>query len=81
MRGYIMNNKFIISFSSIIAIVILFSVYEISVYMLEEKRLEALSNAISEASSKGVNPLAVRCAFVDQDDTICIVYASKNREI
>ena len=38
-----------------------------------------MSEAVKEASNKGINPIATRCAFADPNDTICIVYAAKSQ--
>jgi hypothetical protein len=73
-----MNYNFI---SCIVVVALVIMTCSVSFSILEEKRLEALSNALSEASIKGINPIAVRCAFAKSADTICIVYASKNRDI
>lgn len=45
----------------------------------ELKKVVAMSEAVKEASNKGINPIATRCAFADPNDTICIVYAAKSQ--
>jgi len=37
---------------------------------------KAIEKNIENAIVKGIDPLAVRCAYARRDDTICIVYAS-----
>jgi hypothetical protein len=46
--------------------------------MYEEKKVEIISTDIQMAISKGVDPLAVRCAYVNYSDSICLVYAAQN---
>ena len=45
--------------------------------IIEEKRIVALSQSIESATARGIDPVAVRCAYASTNDTICIVYASK----
>lgn len=51
----------------------------ISTGTTELKKVVAMSEAVKEASNKGINPIATRCAFADPNDTICIVYAAKSQ--
>jgi len=46
--------------------------------MYEDKKVEIISADIQMAMSKGVDPLAVRCAYVSYSDSICLVYAAQN---
>jgi hypothetical protein len=45
--------------------------------IIEDKRIVALSQSIESATARGIDPVAVRCAYASTNDTICIVYASK----
>lgn len=65
-------------FSTIVSIAIVAITYIVSSGMVEHKKVLAMSQAVSEASNKGINPIAVRCAFAKSEDNICIVYAAKN---
>ena len=49
----------------------------VSYNIIEEKRIAALSSSIETATARGIDPVAVRCAYATTNDTICIVYASK----
>ena len=49
----------------------------VSYNIIEEKRIAALSQSIETATARGIDPVAVRCAYASTNDTICIVYASK----
>ena len=46
--------------------------------VLEGKRLQSLQASLESATARGINPIAVRCAYAKSDDTICVVYASKS---
>ena len=67
--------------SGIIAVTMILITYIVSSGIVEHKKVLAMSQAVSEASSKGINPIAVRCAFAKSEDNICIVYAAKNPTI
>lgn len=45
---------------------------------LEQRRTESLEKSIEVATQRGIDPVAVRCAYADKNDTICVVYASKS---
>jgi hypothetical protein len=64
-------------FTIMVSITLIAITYIISYGTTEHKKVVAMSQAVSEASSKGINPIATRCAFAQPNDTICIVYAAK----
>lgn len=68
-------------FSTIVSIAIVAITYIISAGIVEHKKVLAMSQAVTEAADKGINPIAVRCAFAKSEDNICIVYAAKNPTI
>lgn len=68
-------------FSAIVAVTIVVVTYIVSTGITEHKKVLAMSQAVSEAAVKGINPLAVRCAFAKSEDNICIVYAAKNPQL
>ena len=68
-------------FTSIIAVTLVLITYIVSSGIVEHKKVLAMSQAVTEASNKGINPIAVRCAFAKSEDNICIVYAAKNPTI
>jgi hypothetical protein len=64
------DNVFIISF--VIAFIVLIG--SITYYSVME--LNKIESNVQSALEKGIDPLAVRCAYATQTDTICIAYAS-----
>jgi len=68
-------------FSMTVATTAIAITYIVSTGITEHKKVLAMSQAVTEASNKGINPLAIRCAFADSEDNICIVYAAKNPQL
>ena len=56
------------------AIVFITAIISITVYNVNDRAL--MSKNIDAAIAKGVDPVAVRCSFVQQTDTICVAYAA-----
>ena len=63
---------------SIIAVTLIAIAAVLSHSILEDKRLQALQSSLENSTSKGISPIAVRCAYAKSDGTICVVYASKS---
>lgn len=40
------------------------------------QRDQAMKSNIESAIVKGIDPLAIRCAYVNNQDSICMVYAA-----
>jgi hypothetical protein len=56
------------------AIVFVTAIVSVTVYYVNDRAL--MSKNIDAAIAKGVDPVAVRCSFVQQTDTICVAYAA-----
>jgi hypothetical protein len=67
--------------SVVVSVAIVSVTYIVSHGITEHKKVLAMSQAVSEAAEKGINPIAVRCAFAKSEDNICIVYAAKNPQL
>ena len=61
----------------IIAVTLVIISAFVSFNTLEDKRLTSLEKSLETASARGINPVAVRCAYASSNDNICIVYAAK----
>jgi hypothetical protein len=61
----------------LIAVVIICISTLVSVCIMYDKKNTAISNAIEIAVQKGIDPVAVRCAFAAESDNICIVYTQR----
>jgi hypothetical protein len=55
-------------------IVVLSAIFGCTHYYTNQSKI--MADTIAAASAKGVDPLAVRCSFASNQDTICLVYAS-----
>ena len=65
------ENAFIFTvFGTIISVVLAVTFYQYNQLKVMEKNVET-------AVAKGIDPLAVRCAYANQTDVICVAYASK----
>ena len=70
----IMKHEYIVT---VIAVTLVLIAGFVSYINLEDKRLASLEKSLETASARGINPVAVRCAFASSNDNICIVYAAK----
>jgi hypothetical protein len=61
-----------------IAAIAISAIIGLTIYNVNDRIL--MSKNIDSAISKGVDPVAVRCAFVTQTDTICVAYAASGKK-
>lgn len=64
-------------FTIAIAIVIMTLISSVTFYNYSE--LKSLERNVESAIVKGIDPVAVRCAYAKQTDTICIAYGTAVR--
>jgi hypothetical protein len=66
--------------SAVIAgtIVIVSAIIGVVVYNVNDRIL--MSKNIDNAIAKGMDPLAVRCSYVTNTDTICVAHAASNKK-
>lgn len=64
----------LISIFTVLCISIITLIASITFYNYSE--LKTIETNISSALEKGIDPLAVRCAYTHSQDNICLVYAS-----
>jgi hypothetical protein len=69
-----MENKNTIAFAISILVGVVAVVSSLTYYHI--KRDEAIKSNIESAIVKGIDPVAVRCAYSDQRDVICVAYAA-----
>lgn len=69
-----MNYQYI---STVIAVTLVIISGFVAYNNYNEKQLASLEKSLENATSRGINPLAVRCAYASSTDNICIVYAAK----
>jgi large-conductance mechanosensitive channel len=73
-KDFIMNDN-VLTVS--IALVILTMIGAVTFYQYSE--LKSLERNVESAIVKGIDPVAVRCAYAKQTDTICIAYGTAVR--
>jgi hypothetical protein len=73
LKGFVMNdNVFTISF--LIAIVSLIG----SVTFYKYNELKSVERNVESAIVKGIDPVAVRCAYASERDVVCVAYAASH---
>ena len=55
-------------------IIVLSAIFGCAYYFINQSKI--MADTIAAASAKGVDPLAVRCSFASNQDTICLIYAA-----
>ena len=73
-KDFIMNDN-VLTVS--IALVVLSMIGAVTFYQYSE--LKSLERNVESAIVKGIDPVAVRCAYAKQTDTICIAYGTAVR--
>ena len=61
-------------FTLIIAVIVIVLISEVTYY--EYSEMKSLERNVESAIAKGIDPVAVRCAYANKSDTICIAYAA-----
>lgn len=62
-----------------LSLVIAVAVYVFGTAYVQTKKQEQMSNDIRMAAEKGIDPMAIRCAYAESSDTICLIYTSHKR--
>ena len=76
LKEFVMNDKvFIISVLLGVMTLIL------SVTYYQYHQLEAMKSNIESAIVKGIDPIAVRCAYAQSNDVVCVAYASSHGSV
>lgn len=71
LKEFVMNDKvFIIS----VLIGVMTMILSVTYYQYHQ--LEAMKSNIESAIVKGIDPIAVRCAYAQSNDVVCVAYAS-----
>jgi hypothetical protein len=65
-----------ITFASIVVLISATLIASVTYYNI--KRDEALKSSIESAIVKGIDPMAVRCAY-GASDSVCLVYAATKK--
>ena len=72
-----MNNITLIRYATVVIVIaILTGTWLIS----ERQKAKLMSSDIQLAIQKGVDPLVVRCAYAQHNDSICLVYSTLGKQ-
>ena len=58
------------------ALVLITAIGSIGYYNIQDRTL--MASNIESAIAKGVDPLSVRCSYVNGSDTVCVAYAASH---
>ena len=73
-----MDNKDKITLMICITLVIITIVGSVAYFNINDRKL--MSTNITDAVSKGMDPLSVRCSYSTSTDTVCIAYAASGKK-
>jgi len=74
LKGIIMNDRvFTVCFT--LAIISLIS----AVTFYQYQQLKSIQSNVESAIVKGIDPIAVRCAYANERDVVCVAYGSAHQ--
>lgn len=73
LKEFIMSDRVFV-ISVLIGVIALIS----SVTFYQYNQLHAMQSNIESAIVKGIDPIAVRCAYASERDVVCVAYAANN---
>jgi len=59
-----------------VSLVLITAIGSIGYYNIQDRTL--MASNIESAIAKGVDPLSVRCSYVNGGDTVCVAYAASH---
>jgi len=74
LKGIIMNDR-VFTISVLIAIVTLIG----SITYYKHSEMMAIKSNVESAIVKGIDPVAVRCAYANERDVVCVAYAASHQ--
>jgi hypothetical protein len=74
LKEFVMNDK-IFTISLLIAVVTLIG----SVTFYQHAQLQAIKSNVESAIVKGIDPIAVRCAYATERDVVCVAYGASHQ--
>jgi hypothetical protein len=73
LKEFVMNDN-VFTVSVLIAIVSLFG----SITFYKYNELKSVERNVESAIVKGIDPVAVRCAYANERDVVCVAYAASH---
>jgi hypothetical protein len=71
-----MINISTVRYTTAVLIVFILSTF---LFLHQQQKLDLMSADVQVAIEKGIDPLAVRCAYAEYKDSICLVYAANHK--
>lgn len=75
LKELVMNDR-VFTISVLVGVVSLIG----SVTFYKYNELQAIKSNIESAIVKGIDPVAVRCAYSDQRDVVCVAYGATHQK-
>jgi hypothetical protein len=73
LKGLIMNDN-VFNISLLIAVVTLIG----SITFYQYSELKSIERNVESAIVKGIDPIAVRCAYASERDVVCVAYGASH---
>ena len=74
LKEFVMNDN-VFTISVLIAVVTMIG----SVTFFHYSELKSVEKNVESAIVKGIDPIAVRCAYANERDNVCIAYAASHQ--
>ena len=75
LKGMIMNDNVFVSCVTLALVTLICSV---TFYQYSE--LKSVERNVESAIVKGIDPVAVRCAYANASDVVCVAYAASHQQ-
>jgi hypothetical protein len=75
LKGIIMNDNV---FTGCVTLALVTLICSVTFYQYSE--LKSVERNVESAIVKGIDPVAVRCAYAKQSDVVCVAYAASHQQ-
>jgi len=75
LKGIIMNDNV---FTGCVTLALVTLICSVTFYQYSE--LKSVERNVESAIVKGIDPVAVRCAYASQSDVVCVAYAASHQQ-
>lgn len=76
-----MKEQIDMNFTTLVAcvtVIVVTAIFSVAYYNINTAKL--MSQNISEAVAKGIDPLSVRCSYANSTDNVCVAYAASSKK-
>jgi len=75
LKGIIMNDNVFVGCITLALVTLI-----CSVTFFQYSELKSVERNVESAIVKGIDPVAVRCAYANERDVVCVAYASSHQQ-